>query len=275
MEIKTINNHSNRLILFFAGWGMDEKPFLHLSGCEYDIIILYNYTNFNLRFCSPLNCTETDMHPNCPIYRTFKRYSSINVVAFGYGVWVAALIFDKYLRHLEVKSRFRTFRLLKKISKTVAINGTLCPVSNIWGMPQEVFNNTLATLGKEVNANIYTYNTSACINKYNGNMLAHNEELLLKYKEVAPHRGLEDVYNELVAIKENYTFCNSLFWNKIIICNNDTVIPANNQERFWSEYEMGIDRNNRLSFNAQDFTIEKQDAPHFPFFSWKNWGEIL
>lgn len=275
LEIKTINNHSNRLILFFAGWGMDEKPFLHLSESEYDVIIIYNYTNFNLRFCSNLSCSETGMHPNCPIYRTFKRYGQINVVAFGYGVWVAALLFDRYLRHLEAKSRFRVLRLLKKISKTVAVNGTLCPVSNIWGVPQKIFNSTLKALNKEVNEKTYTYGTSECIKKFNLKMFAGNRELLARYRDVAPRRGLEDIYNELVAMKENYTFSNAIFWNRIIICNNDTVIPAKAQERFWSEYEMGIDKSNRLSFNAHDFTIEKHDAPHFPFFNWKSWDEII
>ena len=69
-----------------------------------------------------------------------NSYTQINVIAFGAGVWASSILLDNYFRHLSPQNRFRSLRLLKKIKKSIAINGTLCTVSNIWGMPQTKFN---------------------------------------------------------------------------------------------------------------------------------------
>ncbi len=282
MEIKTINHNSKKLILLFAGWGMDERSFSHLSGGEeYDIITIYNYTDFKLKFCKILNCNQTALHHNCPIYRTFSNYSEIYIVAYGTGVWAASLTFSKFLKHLESKGKFRIMRLLKKIKKAVAINGTLCPVSNIWGIKQEIFNNSLEALKEELSNRSATSsnNSSICsspfMQKFIGRVFNHNREQIERYLSNPQQRGLEDIYNELEAIKEQFIFNNAIFWNKVIISKRDLIIPTKNQLRFWSEYEMCLDKENRLTFNANDFTIQHTDAPHFPFYNWTSWSEII
>ena len=38
-----INNSQKQLLLFFAGWGMDETPFLHIQPAGCDWMICYDY----------------------------------------------------------------------------------------------------------------------------------------------------------------------------------------------------------------------------------------
>lgn len=66
-----INNNSDNLILFFAGWGCDEFEFEHLKS-KSDVLILYDYLDLNLKF-------------------DFSKYKNINLIAFSAGVFVASV----------------------------------------------------------------------------------------------------------------------------------------------------------------------------------------
>lgn len=273
METKHYNNQSDKLILVFAGWGTDSNLFSHLKEDEYDVIICYNFTRLDFDVCNTFECKSGELHPQCPLLNTFNRYREINIITWGFGVWIASITFDRYLEHLKPLGRFRTLRLLKKIRRSVAVNGTLCPVSNTWGIKQKVFNNTLKSLEQETREGIAT-NESATLQNFVKKMCG-NKGTLNRFMAQVPQRALEDIYNELLAIKENYIFSNAIFWNKVIICDKDTIIPAKNQSAFWEEYEINIDTSNKLAFNANDFKIEHIEAYHYPFFKWNNWSEIL
>ncbi len=275
MEIKNINNNSKKLILFFAGWGMDEKSLSHLKGDEYNIITVYNYTDFELKLCKMLNCQQNVLHSDCPIYRTFNSYSEIYIVAYGTGVWAASLTFAKFLKHLESKGKFHIMRLLKKIKTAVAVNGTLFPVSNTWGIKQKIFNSSFAALKSEVYEQELNSSTSVCMQKFLSRVFNNNGELIERYSATPSGRGFEDIYNELASIKEHFIFSNTIYWNKVIISRQDMIVPSANQQRFWSEYEMCLDKENRLTFNANDFAIQYIDAPHFPFYNYTSWSEII
>ena len=227
MEIKTINNRSRKVILFFADWGMDHQPFGHLQGDDYDIVILYNYTTLESR-----------------LLEVIKNYRQINIIALGAGVWAASATFGQIYHSLTTSgsftsgsspagtsNRFRIIRLLKKIGRAIAIDGTLCPVSNIWGIPQEIFN-----------------------------IMAE---------------GPGEMSRELRAFRDNYLFSNAILWNKAIISKNNPIIHAENQTRFWDEYNLGTDRNHRLTAGSEEFTIGYIESTHFPFEEYGKWDSIL
>ena len=44
-----INNSQKQLLLFFAGWGMDETPFLHIQPAGCDWMICYDYRSLEFR----------------------------------------------------------------------------------------------------------------------------------------------------------------------------------------------------------------------------------
>ena len=66
-----INKNSDKLILFFSGWGCDEYEFLHLES-DSDVLILYEYFDTNLNF-------------------DFSKYKEINLLAFSAGVFMASI----------------------------------------------------------------------------------------------------------------------------------------------------------------------------------------
>lgn len=67
-----INKNSDKLLLFFTGWGCDEYEFEHLQA-DSDVLLLYNYTNLNLDF-------------------DFSKYRKIDLIAFSAGVFIASIL---------------------------------------------------------------------------------------------------------------------------------------------------------------------------------------
>lgn len=105
---------ASRLVVLFAGWGMDSKPFADLSTpAGYDLAVVWNYRNLDL---------DADL----------TRYSEICVVAWSYGVSMASIWLGRN-RRLPVTRR-------------VAVCGTLYPVDAERGIPEAVFRATLDNL---------------------------------------------------------------------------------------------------------------------------------
>ena len=226
MEAKIYNNHSDKLILVFADWGMDETAFPNLSCTTFDLMICFNYTTL-------------DFH------NKFSKYREINIVAWGAGVWAASAAFDRHYRNLKLSGKLSIVRLLKKLGRCVAVNGTLCPVSNTWGVSEEQFAIMLESLKEGSGSNI------------------------------PRTRAAEDMLNELASIRENFVFCNAVLWNRIIIGKNDILIPVEKQREFWNDFQMSLNPDNKLAFNAKDFCISTINAGHNPFSIWKSWEEII
>jgi biotin synthesis protein BioG len=72
MQKHLINNGSDRLILFFTGWGCDEYEFAHLKASS-DVLLLYNYSDLELDF-------------------DFSKYKKIDLIAFSAGVFIASIM---------------------------------------------------------------------------------------------------------------------------------------------------------------------------------------
>lgn len=111
---KTVSTGSRRLILIFAGWGMDTLPFRHLTRPGYDIAIAYDYRD------------------SCADWSQTDGYDEICLFAWSLGVAAAS-------RHIPEE-------VCRRITRRVAINGTTVPVSDRSGIPQAVFRGTLSNL---------------------------------------------------------------------------------------------------------------------------------
>ena len=66
-----VKNNSDKLLLFFAGWGCDEAEFEHLKA-ESDVLILYDYSDLTLDF-------------------DFSKYKKYDLLAFSAGVFIASI----------------------------------------------------------------------------------------------------------------------------------------------------------------------------------------
>ncbi len=104
-------NHRDDLLLFFSGWGMDERPTAHLASGRFDVCTCFNY--------STLDTDEVAQ---------WAAYGSVTVAAWSMGVWAA----EQALNGLQLPVR-----------QAIAINGTPKPIDDALGIPSAMAQATL------------------------------------------------------------------------------------------------------------------------------------
>ena len=203
MKYKWLNNQKQKeLIIFFNGWGMDETIVSHLEYEKYDILMFYDY-----------NSLDTDFD-----FSELKNYNSVYLVAWSMGVMMATL-FD-----IEYKTK-------------TAVNGTLKPISDEFGIPNRIYDLTLKNFNP------------IGVKKFIKNMF--NEEIKLPETK----REFENQKSELFALK-GYKANDEFQYNRIIISSEDKIIPTKNQTAFW-----------KIEPNV--------NSGHAPFYLFKKWSELL
>lgn len=116
MKIKTIQHTGERVcILFFAGWGMDERPFAHYVTPGTDLMVCYDYRT--------LDFDET----------LLLHYKEVHLVGWSMGVWAASQVMA---------------RTSLPITQSTAINGTLYPIDATRGIAPAIFEGTLNGLNE-------------------------------------------------------------------------------------------------------------------------------
>lgn len=103
MKQYLVNNQSDKLIIFFTGWGCDEYEFEHLTS-KADVLLLYDYLDLNLDF-------------------DFSNYKKIDLMAFSAGVFVASIMNFNF-----------------EISKKIAISGNPYLFDEHLGLSTEIQN---------------------------------------------------------------------------------------------------------------------------------------
>lgn len=214
------DNSSEELILLFCGWGMDEKPFSPLNSSA-DVLFFYDYAD--LEEIKSLNKSGIALP---------KKYKKISLVAFSYGVFVAALLSD----------------LLPKMDLTVAVNGTLSPVDNKFGIPEKIFKLTLENM------------TELTALKFREKLFSSKEHLSLFNKNL-PNRDMISSKTELADLKRYFSDNKGIDfkYDKVFISEHDRIMPSNNQKNFWTQGE----------------NVHTIDAGHFLFYAFEDFDEIL
>lgn len=186
MRIKTIyRNGSRRLLLFFAGWGMDEHPFLNLRFRDYDIALVHDYTDMSLPTIA-------------------REYEEIKLMAWSFGV-IAADIFMASNPQLP-------------ITQSIAVNGTLFPVDDRYGIPEAIFKGTLEGLSDKTLLKFFR-------------RMCGSKEAFDRFLANAPQRPTESLREELKAIaalKASHSR-----WDMAFVSNLDRIIPPENQTAAW------------------------------------------
>lgn len=106
-----------RLILIFAGWGTDWRPFGDLYVPGYDIAVVWDYKELTFS------------------WKSFLRYDEICLVAWSFGVFVASTTIH------EIEPR---------ITLRVAVNGTLTPLDEYCGTSPSTWRRLENTLSPSV-----------------------------------------------------------------------------------------------------------------------------
>lgn len=98
---------TERLCVFYTGWGMDDHVFEHFMG-ERDTLIVWDYTDLS----TPLPLDERP----------------IDLIAWSMGVWVATQTCPA-----------------ERLHSAIAVNGTPWPIDETRGIPPAIFDGTLST----------------------------------------------------------------------------------------------------------------------------------
>ncbi len=210
---------NDNLIIFFAGWGMSPEPFKFLDCENNDVLIIFDYTNDNM----PIDLSEL-----------LSSYTQVDLIAWSLGVAISNNIMQPYKQ---------------KLQSTLAINGTLLPIHDNFGIPPAIFSATIENL---LNGGIAGFYRRMC----------KTAAVRKRFMNTPPKREPTDLKNELIALYNklhNNKPDNSIFSNAII-CSDDKIFPPDNQAGNWEK------------FNVPYSTLKE---PHFPFYRWNRWREIF
>jgi len=206
------------LILFCNGWGMDHYPFMPLASGQHDICILYDYRDMAI----PQAVAE-----NLSSYR--RRY----LVCWSMGVWVGQQLFslDK-----------------EQFIKRIAINGTLLPIDDKYGIPVSLYDSTLKNFSDNGQERFYR-------------RMCRETGILNKFLLVKPKREVNDQKVELEYLKEmvKRSTSQTSIYTDVVMSGNDLVMPTLHQEAFWQGHQ----------------SLFPVEGCHFPFFRWHNWEEFF
>lgn len=181
---------NRRLILIFAGWSTNPSFYRHLRADGWDIGLVWDY--YSLEF-------EPDI---------IRGYESIYLIAWSMGVAAAA--------HTAATSL-----PADKISAAFAVNGTLFPCSDVYGIPEDVYEGTRLNMNPR---NLLKFT------KRMGYVPPKNLPPALKEDFYVP--DFERLASELENVKKN-SLKGTLPWKRVYISLNDRIFPASNMERAW------------------------------------------
>lgn len=183
------NRENRRAIMLFAGWGCGASMFGGLSKPGYDIIVFWDYRDESF--------DESEM----------AGYDELYLIGWSMGVLEATRVLaDSAL----------------PIVGCLAVNGTLTPVDDRFGIPTVIFNGTLEGLNPR---NLLKFYRRMC----------GSSAVFDKYKSRLPERELSELTEELSLIG-----CRSVRraparwkWSAALIGGSDAIFPSANQKAAW------------------------------------------
>ena len=209
---------NNHLIVFFGGWGSDENMFVPLCTDDFDFIMFYNYS-----------ADEALVLPET------KTYERITLIAWSLGVWAAEYLTSKT-------------GIIPDIS--IAVNGTPFPANNQYGIPLNVFEETLNNITEENMEKFYL------------KVFGDKKTYLINFDRV-PRRTLKSLQDELRwlynRIMEHNESC--FKWTFAISSEIDRIFPAENLKCYWEKES-----------ETQHIIVP---MPHYFFHNWKSFTEFI
>ena len=168
---------------------MSAAPFEGLRRPGYDIAVLWNYGSLDIDWSFTSN------------------YNEICIVAWSFGVYASAI---------------STHSIDPKVTRRIAVNGTLYPCDAQRGIPPAIFEGTLAGLNERNVAKFYR-------------RMCGTAELYREFSQCLPQRSIDDLRSELEVFSPDATLLHSLagHFDLAIIGREDAIIPAVNQWRAW------------------------------------------
>lgn len=237
---KQTYSRARQLLICFTGWSASPELFCLINPEgekeETDLWICYDYRDLSF---------PEDLHTINP-----DKYETVRIVAWSLGVWVAEQVLALQ------PAVFWSF-----VKSAVAINGTGRPIDDLYGIPEAVFEGTLQHL------------TPDGVQRFVRRMCG-NRTVLTTYL-ATPLRPLDEIseellflYREIKCASEKKTAVKTKAkdsdlpvpfpWTGAILSADDRIFPIENLRRYW----------------RQRCPVREIEAPHYPFYRWKQWNEI-
>jgi len=210
-----------KLIVFFSGWSFDYNPFQGKDSIDYDVLMIYDYNDLTV----PIEL------------KNLSGYSEMHLVAWSMGVYVA----------YKLRSLFQGY------DSKIAVNGTVTPIDDNYGIPEKVFDLTLKHAAKGLEGKFYQ-NVFVNEDEYEAfNVLPIERSIENRVSELENLRTLIKNDNDTEYIK---------FYDWAAVGSRDKIIPPANQAA--SHKKNGVP------------VYEMYDTGHFPFYSCcADWDDIL
>lgn len=211
---------TSRLLLFFNGWAMTPASIEHIAIPEgFDLLVIGDYRNDDFSF-------------------DFSPYQEVVLLAWSMGVWAA--------------QRLALQQKLPPLVKAIAIAGTPLQRSDEYGIPNAIFDATLASLNEE---NRERFNRRMC----GGKRLVHLFNSLVQ-------RPTEEIREELERVQHvGQTEDTSVvevtsFWTRAHVPLKDRIVPPEHQIAYW----------NRVGVEVEIHPEED----HYLFHKINSWSEL-
>lgn len=195
---------NKNLILMFGGWACDEDMFKHIEFNGYDMLSFFDYSD-------DLTSVKID---------DYNNYDKVTILAWSFGVWVADFLYSK--------------NILPNISHAYALNGTLKPINDKYGIKEKSFMLTVKGLERVGLSKFY-------------------ERICSDMPINVCKRDIKIQISELknLQLLSTVSYGSTLKWDGALVGGRDTIFPAENIENFW------IDRGVKVVIN--------ENIEHYPF----------
>lgn len=196
-------NGNSSLILIFAGWSADSSLFSDIRRKGWDTAVVHDFSG--LDFDNSI----------------LDNYSTVYLYAWSLGVFAAS------------KSV-----AAEKITAAFAVNGTLKPVDDIYGIPVAIYDGTEQNLSDKN------------LQKFRRRMFSSSTLFNDKLQSFTKVNDIDNLRHQLRLIKnETLNQPKSLLkWGKAYIGNDDRIIPPANQYEAWKKEETEIIRLNESHY---------------------------
>ena len=182
-------NGNSRVIVVFADWAMDWRPFKGLGVPGYDIAVIWDFSDLTFS------------------WKAFTAYDEVCLVAWGMGVFAASLTVHE---------------ILGRVTKRIAVNGTLDPIDDNRGMPATAFHGLVNAL------------SPGSLKRFYRRMCTSAEQYEAFFTN-RPQRTMAEIAAELRDIETHTIFHAPQFteWDLAVISRHDVIFPTQNQVRSW------------------------------------------
>lgn len=197
------SNNNPRLIIFFAGWGMDAGLLDWLRRDGYDLLLVYDYTLPDV--------LDTD----CLLH-----YNEIVIAAWSMGVFYA----NRFLIDAETDGL--------PVTKAIAVNGTLSPIDDYGGIPEKIYR---LTEPLPDNLSVEKFFRRIC----GGSSALKQLFPSLPARSVDSLRNELTAIRKFTASHPSPAGSARL-WDEILLSENDLIFPPENLLRAWKDAEQRV-----------------------------------